>query len=100
MVKLENESFYQKVFAKCLVDSLLPAMKHAGKTKPVDAVMGLIIKSLSKDEDSSETKGMQEVISLWVNKDPFSIFSVYDSGVIVKAISQDLIKDQTGQASY
>ena len=100
MVKQEQEAFYQKVFAKNLVQSLLPAMIKAGKTNPMNAVMGLVLKSMAKDEETPETMGCDEIISLWIKQEPFGIFHVYGSNVITKSITQDLTKDQTGQATY
>jgi len=63
---MEVEPYFQGVFAGVLVNSLFPALKQAGKAKPLDAVMGLVMKSMVRDEDSPEVKGVVKVIELWI----------------------------------
>jgi len=68
----------------------LPALKKAGKIKPLDAVLNLLAKSLVKDDDTPETLGCLKVVELWTKQDPFGLFEIYGSGVLTKCVAQDL----------
>jgi len=47
-IRQDPEKYYQRVFARVVASGLLPALKQANKAKPLDAVLGLILKGLAK----------------------------------------------------
>lgn len=92
-LKVEEEEYYSQVLADAIANSLLPALKKAGKIKPLDAVLNLLAKSLVKDDDTPETLGCLKVVELWTKQDPFGLFEIYGSGVLTKCVAQDLSQD-------
>ena len=47
-IRQDPEKYYQKVFARVAASGLMIALKQANKAKPLDAVLGLILKGLAK----------------------------------------------------
>ena len=68
--------------ARILVEQLLPSLMQAGKKKPLDQILGLVLKTLAKagnDDHEAEVLGAREIVKLWILQDPFKVFEVYDS---------------------
>jgi hypothetical protein len=59
-IRMENEVFYQKAFSRVLAQDLLPALNKSGKSKPLEAVMDLILIGLGKMDsiNTEEFKGL------------------------------------------
>lgn len=67
-LKSEPEVFFQSVIASQITDSLLPALKKAGKVKPMEGVINLLLKSMAKEEEFVESRGGLMVVREWVRK--------------------------------
>lgn len=50
-LKLEQEVFFQNVFARIVVERLLPALKQAKKMKAVNSIIQLVLGSLAKSSN-------------------------------------------------
>lgn len=90
-MKNEYEPYFQRVLADIVISLLFSALRKAGKVKPMDAVIGKLLKSLAKaDESACETACCIRILEAQTASDCYNLFSIEGTAVIHKSVSQDV----------